>query len=130
MAVGASAVEVLYGAERLRLRGVTAAVMAGVADPRHPRLEQLRVAGTVRFVAVRAVFHHRGVLPDERTAAFRMAAQAVLIGSALDELLRIGRAVRVMAAGAGDLPFAVGHVRRTLQLGAAHLVALQAKLRL
>jgi hypothetical protein len=35
-----------------------------------------------------------------------------------------------MAAGAGDFAFAVRHVRRALQLGAAHLVALQAELRL
>ena len=63
MAVCAAAIEVLDGVKRLRLRGVPAAVVAGIADSRHAHLQQLWVAGAVRFVAVRAIFHDRRVLP-------------------------------------------------------------------
>ena len=130
MAIGASAIEILDGAERLRLRRVAAAVMAGVANTRHAGLEQLWIAGAMRFMAVGAILHDRRMFPDEGAAPLGMAAQAVFIRGALDKLLGIGRAVRIVAAGAGDFPFAIGHVRRALQLGAAHLVALQAELRL
>ena len=128
MAVGAAAVEILDGAKRLRLCRVAARDMAGIANTRHARLQQLRVAGAVRLVAVRAVLHYRRVLPEERTAPFGVAAQTVFVGRALQQLLGIGRAVRIMAAGAGYLAFAVRHVRRTLELCTPHLVALQAQL--
>jgi len=90
----------------------------------------LRVAGAVRFVAVRAVLHHRRVLPDEGATAFGVATETVFVRRALDKLLGIGSAVGIVATRAGNLALAVRHVRRALQLGAAHLVALQAKLRL
>ena len=128
MAVGAAAVEVLDGTKRLRLGRMPAAVVAGIADARHARLEQLRIAGAVRFMAVRAVLHYRWVLPHKRTAAFGVAAETVFVGGALDELLGIGSAVGIVTTGAGDLAFAVRHVRRALQLSTAHLVALQAQL--
>src|ERR1700694_3168282 len=96
MAIGAAAVEILDGPERLRLRGVTATVMTGIAHARHAHLKELRVVAAVGFVAIRAVFHYRRVLPEEGTAAFRVAAQAILINSALNELAGIGRTMRVM----------------------------------
>lgn len=130
VAVGASTIEVLDGAERLRLSRVAAAVVAGVANARHTRLQQLRIAGAMRLMAVCAVLHNWRVFPQERTAPFGMAAQAILVGGALDELLGIRRSVRIMATCAGNFPFAVRHVRRALQLRAPHLVALQTQLRL
>jgi len=130
MAVGAAAVEVLDGAERLRLRRVAAAVMAVVAHARHANFQQLRVVAAVRFVAVGAVFDDWRVLPEERAATLGVATQTVFVGGALDELLGIGGAMRVVATGAGDFAFAIGHVGRALQLRAAHLMALQAQLRL
>ena len=98
--------------------------VARVTHARHACLQQLRVAGAMRFMAVCAVFHHRRVFPQEGAAPLRVAAQAVLVGRALNKLLRIRCAMRIMAARAGHLSFAVGHVRRALQLGAPHLVAL------
>ena len=59
-----------------------------------------------------------------------MATDAVLVDRALQQLTRIGAAVRVVATGAGDLALAIGHVRRALQLRPPHLVALQAQFRL
>ena len=128
MAVGAATIKVLDGAERLRLRRVTAGIVAAIANARHARLQQLRVAGAMRFMTVRAVLHHRGMLPDEGTAAFRVAAETVFVCGALDELLGIGGAVGIVATGAGYFALAVRHVRRALQLGAPHLMALQAYL--
>ena len=124
MAVGATAVEILDGPKRLRLRRMTRGDVARIANARHARLQQLRVAGAVRFMAVRAVLHHWRVLPHEGTAAFGVATQTVFVGGALDELLGIGRSVRIVATGAGHLALAVGHVRRALQLRPAHLVTL------
>ena len=124
MAIGAATVEILDGAKGLRLGRVTAAVMTGIADARHAGLQQLRVAGAVRFMAVRAVLHDRRVFPDEGTAPFGVAAETIFVCGALNELLGIGSAVGIMATGAGNFAFAVRHVRRALQLRAAHLVAL------
>jgi hypothetical protein len=110
VAVRAAAIEVLDRVKRLWLRWVPAAVVARVADSRHPHLQQLRVAGTMRFVTVRAILHDGWVLPEEGTAAFGVTAQAVFIGGALDKLLRIGCAMRIVAARAGYLSFAIWHV--------------------
>ena len=90
MAVGAAAAEILDGTERLRLRRVARRNVAGIAHTRHACLQQLRIAGAVRFMAVGAILHYRRVLPHERASPFRMAAQAVLVGGALNQLLRIG----------------------------------------
>jgi hypothetical protein len=90
MAIGAAAVEILDGPERLRLRGVTAAVMAGIAHTRHAHLKELRVIAAMRFVAIGAVFHNRRVLPEKWTAALRVATQAILVNGALNELAGIG----------------------------------------
>src|SRR6266404_1897482 len=130
MAIGAAAVEVLDGTERLRLCWVAAAVVAVIANARHPNLQQLRIVAAVGFVTVGAVFEHWRVLPQEWAAPLGVTAQAILISGALDELLGIRRAVRIMATGAGDFPFTIRHVRGALQLRAAHLVTLQAQLRL
>ena len=127
MAVGATTVEVLDGTEGLGLGRMAAAVMAVVANAWHANFQQLRVVAAVRFVAVGAVFEYRRMLPQKRAAAFRVAAQTVFVGAALDELLRVGRAVRIVATGAGHFPFAIGHVRGALQLRAAHLVAGEAQ---
>jgi hypothetical protein len=126
MAIGAAAIEILDGPERLRLRGVAAAVMAGIAHARHTHLEELWVIAAMWFMAIGAVFHNRRVLPQKWTTALRVAAQAILVNSALNELAGIGRTVRIMATGTGYLAFAVRHMRRTLQLRAPHFMALQA----
>lgn len=130
VAIGAAAIKVLNGTERLRLGRVPAAVMAGVANTRHARLQQLRVAGAVRLMAVRAILHDRRMLPEEWAAAFCVAAVAILVGGGLDQLLRIRSSMRIVAARAGHFAFAIWHVGRALQLCPAHLVALQAQLRL
>ena len=130
MAVRATAIEVTDGVEECRHRGVAAGDVARVAHPRHSHLEQLRVVCAMWFVAVRAVFHDRRVLPKEGPAALGVAAVAVLVCRSLEELVRVRRAMGIVAAGAGYLAFSVGHVRRALQLRAPHQVTLQAQFRL
>ena len=108
--VRAAAVEVFDRVKRLRLCRVPAAVVAGVANARHPHLQQLWVTSAMRFVTVRAILHDRWMFPQKWSAAFGVAAQAVLVCSALDELLRIGCAMWIVAARAGYLSFAIRHV--------------------
>src|SRR5215472_12914201 len=110
MAVRAASIEVFDRVKRLWLGRMTAAVMAGVAHARHPHLQELRVAGAMRLVTVRAILYDRYVFPEKRSAAFRGPTQEVLSCGALDELLRIWCAMRIVAARAGYLSFAVRHV--------------------
>ena len=88
--------------------------VATVAHARHADLEQLRIVGSVRLMAGRAIFHDGRVFPQERPFAFHMAAQTVRRDGRLNQLLRIGRPVRIVATGAGYLTFAIRHVRRPL----------------
>ena len=114
VAIGAAAVEILDGAKRLRLGRMAAAVVTAVTHTGHACLQQLRIARSVRFVAVRTILHYRWMFPKERPAPFRVAAQAILIRGCLNELFRIRGTVRIVAARAGHLAFAVRHVRRAL----------------
>ena len=90
VAIGAPPVEVLDGTKRLRLCGVAARIVARVANPWHPHLQQLWIAAAVRLVAVGAVFHDRRMLPQKWTPAFGMATEAVLINRALNSWLGFG----------------------------------------
>ena len=114
MAVRAAPVEVLDGAEGLRLGGMAAAVVAGVADARHTDLQELGIVRAMGFMAIRTVFQHRRVLPEKGASALSVATQTVLVDRALNQLAGIGRAMWIMAACAGNLAFAIGHVRRPL----------------
>lgn len=90
MTVRATPVEILDGAQGLRLSGVAAPIVAGVANPRHTNLEELRIVGAMRFMTIRAIFHHRRMFPEKGTPAFGVAAQAVLVDRALNQLAGIG----------------------------------------
>jgi hypothetical protein len=77
------------------------------------------------LMAIAAILQNRRVLPEEGAAPLGVATVAILIHRALDQLFGIGRAVRIVTTAAGDLALAEGHMRRALQLGAAHRVASQ-----
>ena len=81
-------------------------------------------------MAVSAVLHHWRVLPQERATSLGVAAQAILVHGGLPKLAWIGRAMGVVATGAGHFAFPIWHVRGALQLGSAHLVTAKAKFRL
>ncbi len=81
-------------------------------------------------MAVNAVLHYGRVFPQERPTSFGVATQAILVHRGLPKLAWIGRAVRVMATGAGYFAFPVWHVGGALQLRSAHLVTPKAKFRL
>lgn len=82
--------------------------------------------GSVWFVAVQAVVAHGFMLEQEWSALFGVTAVARLVDRRLLEQLRVRRAVRIMAACAGQLALANWHVRRAPELRLAVLVALEA----
>lgn len=130
VAVRARAIEGEARVGELRRGRMPRLNMAALAQPRRSRLQQLRIDGAVRFMAIQAILSHRRMLPQEGPAAFRVALVAILVGRALDQLLGIGRPMGIVAAGASDLALAEGHVRRALELRPAHLMALEADLHL
>src|SRR5256885_9044710 len=79
-------------------------------------------------MTVGAVFHDRRMLPEKWPATFGVAAVAVFINRALNQLNRVRAAMRIVTTGACNFAFAVGHVRGALELRAPHLVALETKL--
>src|SRR5450755_2808207 len=107
MAIGASPIKVLDGTEWLRLCGVATADVAGIANPGHAHLQQLRIAAAVRLVAVGAILHDRGMFPEKWSPAFGMAAIAILVDGALNQLTGVWASMRIVATGAGDFAFAV-----------------------
>jgi hypothetical protein len=130
MTVRTAAVEILYGTQWLRLGGVPAAVVTGITNTRHTYFEELRVIRAMGFMAICTILHDRRMFPEERSPAFRVAAETILVDGALDELAGIRRAMRIMATRAGNLAFTVGHVRGPLQLRATHGMTPQAQFRL
>lgn len=64
-----------------------------------------RVAGAVYLVTGRAVFGDRGMLPEEWTAFFSMAGEAVFIDAKLFKRGGALRAMWVMTVAADDLAF-------------------------
>ncbi len=126
MAICAAAIEVADGVEQGWSGWVPTGNVTGIAYPRHPHLQQLRVAGAVGFMAVNAILHHWRVLPQERATPFGMATQAIFIHCGLSKLSGIGRAMWVVAARASYLAFPVRHMRRALQLCSSHLVTPEA----
>src|SRR4051794_21951647 len=125
--VRAAPVEIANGIKQSWSSRVSTSDVTGIAYARHAHLEQLRVAGAMRFMAVSTVLHNRGVFKQEGTSAFRVATEAILVHGALLQLTRIGRAVGIVATGAGNFALAIWHVRGALQLRAPHLVTPQAK---
>lgn len=124
MAIGAAPVKVKIG-----VRPVSKpvdAIVALIAKPRHPCFEQPVIDGAVGIMTVGAVIENRRMLPEKGTAPFCVAAVTILIDAGLYELGGIRRAVRVMAARAGDLPFSERHVGGALELRLALQMALQA----
>jgi hypothetical protein len=110
MTIGAATIEVLNGTQWLGLCRMPAAVVTGIAYTRHPQLQELRIIAAMRFVAVRAVFHHGRVFPKEWATALGVAGEAVLVYRALNQLAGIGRAMWVVATGACDLAFPIRHM--------------------
>ena len=130
MAIGTTSVECEPCIGQLRCRRMPGFIVALVAEPGHARFQQLRTAGTMRLMAVHTIFHHRGVLPQERAAPFRMTLVTGLVGRAFFQQGRVGSPMRIMAVRAGDLSFAKRHMRGALHLRTAQLVALEADLHL
>src|SRR5437588_11954457 len=93
------------------------AYMAALAEHRKLRDEHSIVVRTVRVVARITGLSYRGVVPQERTALFRMAADAHLVDPVADlQHSNVRRSVRVVARRAIHLRLAQRHVTRPLKL--------------
>src|SRR5450759_2839394 len=103
-----------------------------LTKPRRARLQQRCVGRAVRRVAVGAIVNDGSVLPEEGAASLRMAGVAGLVDRILDQQLRAGRTVRVVAVRARHLGGArqAGHRQRVGRdatgLGALRFVAPEA----
>ena len=84
----------------------------------------------MRRVTVGAVVNNWRMLPEERTALFRVARIARLIYRFLCQQLRSGGTVRVVAVRTGDLTFKDRMAREAMNLRALVLVAAKADFRL
>src|SRR4051812_31088897 len=124
--VGAAPVEIANGIKQSWSSRVSTSDVTGIAYARHAHLEQLRVAGAMRFMAVSTVLHNRGVFKQEGPTAFGVAMEAFLVHGLLFKLTGMGRAVWIVATGAGIFAFAIRHVRGALKLRPPHLVTPQA----
>lgn len=71
--------------------------VAFLAQVRRSSLEQVGDSRAMRVVADGAIFSHRLVVMDERTAFLRVAHVAGLVDTVLLQLLRTSRAVRIVA---------------------------------
>ncbi len=70
---------------RIDNRGMAGALMAGLAQEGRPELQERRLSGSVRIVAIGAILRNRLMLPQERSAKFRMTAGAGFGDGILDE---------------------------------------------
>lgn len=90
--------------------------MALLAEPWLTHTQHAWLVGAVRIVAIGAILTHRLVFPQERSAFFLMALVTGLVDGILGELIGTGRAVRIMAVGAGHLAFPDRVVRSFVDL--------------
>ena len=93
-------------------------------------LEQGRIGRAVGGVAVGAIVGYRAMLPQEWAAFFSMAGIAGLVDAVFYQQLRTGRAMGVMAIGAGHLASSNRVGRDAVCLSALSLVAGEADFRL
>src|SRR5215470_10313509 len=104
--------------------------VALLAQPRPRDLQQEVVDRTVRIMAVQAVLAHRGMLPQERAALFRMALVAIVVNGGLVQKSFAVGAMGIVAARARHLAFANRHVRRAPDFRALVLVTLETRVHL
>ena len=102
------------------------AVVALGTQKRCTRLEQRRDVGTVRGMAVGAVFGHRLMFPQEGAAFFGMAGEASLIDRVFLEQFRTGRAMGIMTIRAHYFAFTDRVMRNFVALRTLFLVAGEA----
>ena len=96
-----------------RCLAVVRAVMAFVTQERSSRFQQRSNVGTVRRMAIGAVFCHRLVFPQEWAALFSMAGETGFSHCGFLQQLGSGRTVRIVAVRTDDLA-RIDRVRRYL----------------
>lgn len=88
-------------ARRVPGLNVTLLTEAGLPD-----LQESRIGGAVRLVAVRAALHNGRMFPEKRPPLLSMALVTVLIDRVFPEHPLRDGPMRVVAIGATDLPLA------------------------
>jgi hypothetical protein len=98
--------------------------MALLAEERHAHFQHARLIGAMGIMAVRTVFTHGLMLPQERAALLRVALVADLVDRVFGQLMRAGGAMRIVAVGTDDLAIPDGMVRALVDSGPLVLVTL------
>lgn len=109
-------------------RWVSGLNMTLLTEPGNPDLQESRICGAVRLVAVRTALCDWRMFPEERPPLLRMALVTVVIDRIFPEHRLGGGPMRVVAVATTDLPLAQRHMRTALELGPAGLVTLRADL--
>ena len=110
--------------------GSAMTAVALVANQRRPSLQQVVGGSTVRHVAVAAIVVYRLVVMNKGTALLHVTRVAGLYNAISLDKLGPGRAMHVVAVGAGHLPFEYRMVRLAIDLRALLLMAGKADVRL
>jgi len=126
MAVGARPVKDKTGSRQLRRRVVPDRSVTFLAQPRRASLEQVGIGGPMCVVAVEAVLHDRGVLPQEGAALLRVALVTGPVDRGFHQQFWIRTSMRVVTIRAGDFALSHRHMRRALKLRPPHGMALEA----
>ena len=105
VAVGTGAIKGKSGQGIMRPGRMAGLHMASLTEPGFGHNEQLLMIGAMGFMAVGAVFHHRGMLPQERTPFLGMAGITQIVDGVGFQEFIADRAMGVVAIGAGHFPF-------------------------
>ena len=98
-------------------------VVAFLAHERSARFQQWCDVGTVRRMAIAAIFCSRLMFPQERTALFSMTLEAGFIDRVFLQQLRTGRTVQIVAIRTDHFAFTDRMVRHFVAVSALLFVA-------
>ena len=102
----------------MKAAGVTA-----LAEPGRAHFQQWRDIRAMRDVAIAAIVRCRRMFPQKRPALFRMTGKTGLVNGVLDQQLRAGRSVRIVAIRTGNFARCDGMGGEVMNLRALRLVA-------
>jgi hypothetical protein len=128
-AVNFSSVHVVERALIIERPGVSRVGMASLAKERGFGVEQLEMVGTVRLVAIQAVFPDRDVFPEERASLLRVALITLFVDGGLVHQFSFQNAVRIVAIRTGHFSLSDRMMRGPEELRLLLLVAAKTGVR-
>lgn len=127
MAIGAGPRELTVGSllvgRIIQGAGVPGIQMTRLTKPWPVLRQEFFVIGTMRLVAIQAIFANGRVLPEEGPAFFRMAFIALLVHGVRNDHFRRERSMRVVTTRTGHEPFSNRMMGSSLDLGSNIVVA-------